>query len=187
MDHLKEEILSAETVFAGRYVTVEARTVRLPNGRRATREIVSPPNAVGVLPIDQQGRAHLVRQHRSALGRAIVEIPAGIIDQGETPEQTGRRECEEESGMIPGRLKHLCQFYHSVGFSTGHIDLYLAEELTPSDRQHAEDGEFIERVVIPFDTLAGMVASGEIIDSKTIIAVLWRLRELDLSGQSLLR
>jgi len=187
MDHLREEILSSETVFAGRYVTVEARTVRLPNGQHAIREIVSPPNAVGVLPIDQQGRAHLVRQHRSALGRAIVEIPAGIIDPGESPEQTGRRECEEETGMIPGRLKHLCLFYHSVGFSTGHIDLYLAEELTPSGRQHVEDGEFIERVVIPFDTLAGMVASGEIVDSKTIIAVLWRLRALDLSGQSLLR
>jgi len=176
MDHLTEELLHAETVFTGRYVSVEARTVRLPNGHRAIREIVSPPNAVGVLPIDQHGRAHLVRQYRSALGRAIMEIPAGIIDQGESPEQTGRRECEEETGMIPGRLTHLCRFYHSVGFSTGHIDLYLGEELTPSGRRHVEEGECIERVVIPFDTLAGMVAAGEIIDSKTIISVLWRRR-----------
>lgn len=78
--------------------------------------------------------------------------------------------------MIPGQLTHLCRFYHSVGFSTGHIELYQADDLTPSSRRHVEDGEVIDRVIIPFDTLAGMVATGEIVDSKTIIAVLWRLR-----------
>ena len=187
MDHLDEQLLRTETAFAGRYVTVEVRTVRLPDGHEATREIVSPPNAVGVLAIDHDGNVHLVRQYRSALGRAILEIPAGIIDSGESPEQTGRRECEEETGMIPGRLTRLCRFYHSVGFSTGHIELYLAAELAPSGRRHAEAGEVIERVVMPFNTLAEMVAAGEIVDSKTIIAVLWRLRALDLAGKSPLR
>jgi ADP-ribose diphosphatase len=176
MDHLDEVILHSETVFAGRYVTVEVRTIRLPDGHQAIREIVSPPNAVGVLAVDHNGNVHLVRQYRSALKRAILEIPAGIIDPGESPEQTGRRECEEETGMIPGRLTSLCRFYHSVGFSTGHIELYLATELTPSDRRHAEAGEVIDRVIMPFGTLAGMISTGEIVDSKTIIAVLWHLR-----------
>jgi ADP-ribose pyrophosphatase len=176
MDHLDEEILHSETVFAGRYVTVEVRSIRMPDGHRATREIVSPPNAVGVLAIDDDGTVHLVRQYRSALKRAILEIPAGIIDPGESPEQTGRRECEEETGMIPGRLTYLCRFYHSVGFSTGQIELYLATELTSSGRRHTEAGEAIDRVLLPFETLAGMVSTGEIVDSKTIIAVLWRLR-----------
>jgi ADP-ribose pyrophosphatase len=176
MDHLDEEILRTETVFAGRYLTVDVRTVRLTDGREATREIVSPPHAVGVLALDQNGNVHLVRQYRSALKRAILEIPAGIIDPGESPEQTGRRECEEETGMVPGRLNHLCRFYHSVGFSTGRIELYLATDLVPSGRRHTEAGELLDRVVMPFETLAGMVAGGEIIDSKTIIAVLWHLR-----------
>lgn len=176
MKHLDEEILRTETVFAGRYVTVDVRTVRLSDGSETSREIVSPPNAVGVLALDQNGNVHLVRQYRSALERAILEIPAGIIDPGESPEQTGRRECEEETGLIPGRVKRLCRFYHSVGFSTGHIELYLATDLAPSGRRHAEAGELLDRVVMPFDTLAGMVAGGEIVDSKTIIAVLWHLR-----------
>jgi len=184
MDHLNEELLNAETVFAGRYVTVEVRTVRLPDGHQATREIVSPPNAVGVLPLDRNGDVHLVRQFRSALGRPILEIPAGIIDPGESAEHTGRRECEEETGMSPGRLTRLCRFYHSVGFSTGHIDLYRATELTPSSRRHAEAGELLERVVLPFDRLKEMVAAGEIVDSKTIIAVLWHLQALDSPGAS---
>jgi len=179
MDQLNEEVLHSDTVFTGRYVSVEVRTVRLPDGREATREIVSPPNAVGVLALDHENRVHLVRQYRAALQRPILEIPAGIIDPGETPEQTGRRECEEETGMIPGRLTRLCRFYHSVGFSTGHIELYRATGLAPSGRRHAEPGEAIERVVLPFRELERMVASGEIIDSKTIIAVLWHLRHAD--------
>jgi ADP-ribose pyrophosphatase len=184
MDHLNEELLRAETVFAGRYVTVEVRTVRLPDGHQATREIVSPPNAVGVLALDHDGCVHLVRQYRSALGRAILEIPAGIIDPGESPEQTGRRECEEETGMIPGQMSRLCRFYHSVGFSTGHIELYRADDLTPSGHRHAEIGEAIERVVMPFGTLAEMVGAGEIVDSKTIIAVLWHLRTLSSTAEN---
>jgi ADP-ribose diphosphatase len=176
MNHLDEELLRTETVFAGRYMTVEVRTVRLQDGREVTREIVSPPHAVGVLALDHDGNVHLVRQYRTALRRAILEIPAGIIDAGESPEQTGRRECEEETGMIPGRMNRFCRFYHSVGFSTGHIDLYCATGLTPSGRRHAEDGEVIERVVLPLTELLHMVETGEIIDSKTIIAVLWYLR-----------
>lgn len=173
MKPLHEELLNRVVVFQGRYVTTEVRTVRLPDGQEATREIVSPPNAVGILPIDAEGNVHLVRQYRSALGQAILEIPAGIIDAGESPEATGRRECEEEIGLVPGRMTRLCRFYHSVGFSTGNIELYLATELTPSARTHAEAGERLERVTMPFTELSRLVSTGEIIDSKTLVAVLW--------------
>ncbi|MEW6324738.1 MAG: NUDIX hydrolase [Nitrospirota bacterium] len=173
MKPLHEEILRRVVVFQGRYVSAEVRTVRLPDGREATREIVSPPDAVGILPIDEAGTVYLVRQYRSALGRAILEIPAGIIDPGETPEQTGRRECEEEVGMAPGRMTRLCRFYHSVGFSTGCIELYWATELAPSSRTHVEAGECLERVAMPFAELVRLVDGGEIVDSKTLLAVLW--------------
>jgi ADP-ribose pyrophosphatase len=173
MTPLHEEILKRVVVFQGRYVSTEVRTVRLPDGHEATREIVSPPNAVGVLPIDHTGTVHMVRQYRSAIERVILEIPAGIIDAGESPEATGRRECEEEVGLIPGRMTPLCGFHHAVGFSTGRIELYLATELTPSGRQHAEPGERLERVALPYAELLRLVLAGEIVDSKTLVAVLW--------------
>ena len=173
MKKLDERLLRKEVVFQGKYVTTEVRTVELPNGKRVSREIVTPPDAVGVLPIDAEGYVHLVRQYRTALGRSILEIPAGIIDPGEGPEQTGRRECEEEVRVIPGRMERLCRFYHSVGFSTGCIELYLATDLTPSGLTHEEDGEHLERVVMPFDDLYDAVMSGEIVDSKSIVAALW--------------
>jgi ADP-ribose pyrophosphatase len=179
MDPLDEELIRRQVVFKGRYVTTEVRTVRLPNGHEAVREIVSPPDAVGVLPIDPAGRVHLVRQYRTALERAILEIPAGIIDPGESPEQTGRRECEEESGVIPQQMERLCRFYHSVGFSTGCIELYLATGLTPASHTHQEHGEHLERIVMPFEELYQLVCSGGIVDSKTIIAVLWYRQRIE--------
>jgi ADP-ribose pyrophosphatase len=170
---LDERLIRREVVFEGRYLKTEVRTVMLPDGRSSTREVVSPPNAVGILPIDATGNVHLVRQYRTALEKTILEIPAGIFEPGERPEATGRRECEEEVGMIPGRMERLCGYYHSVGFSTGRIEIYLATELKPSSLVHNEHGEFLEKVILPYEQLLQMTLSGEIVDSKTIVAVLW--------------
>ena len=170
---LEERLLRRKLVFDGKYIKTEVRTVRLPDGRQATREVVSPPNAVGILPIDASGNVYLVRQYRTALERVIIEIPAGILEDGETPEDTGHRECEEEVGMIPGKLERLCGFYHSVGFSTGRIEIYLATELRRSSLVHREHGEFLEKVVMPYTELLQLTLAGEIVDSKTVVAVLW--------------
>ena len=170
---LDEQLVRSKVVFSGKYLKTEVRTVRLADGKESTREVVSPPDAVGILPVDSNGNVHLVRQYRTALERVILEIPAGILEPGEIPEETGRRECEEEVGMIPGRMEKLCGFYHSVGFSTGRIEIFLATELIPSKRVHQEDGEVLEKVLMPFDELYRLVFSGEIVDSKTLLATLW--------------
>jgi ADP-ribose pyrophosphatase len=170
---LDEHVIRREIVFDGNYLKAEVRTVRLPDGKTSTREVVSPPNAVGILPIDDAGNVYMVRQYRTALEGTILEIPAGILEPGESPEDTGRRECEEEVGMIPGKMERLCGYYHSVGFSTGRIEIYLATELASSTLVHSEHGEFLEKVVVPFGDLIGMIQAGDIVDSKTIIACLW--------------
>jgi ADP-ribose pyrophosphatase len=181
---LEERLLDRKVVFQGRYVRTEVRTVRLPDGRESTREIVSPPDAVGILALDDAGNVHLVRQYRTALERVILEIPAGILEAGESAEETGRRELEEEVGMVPGRMERLAGFYHSVGFSTGRIELFLATGLIPSLTAHHEEGEFLEKVVMPFEELYRKAASGEIVDSKTLVAVLWYRQRLPGSGVS---
>jgi len=170
---LDEEVIRRETVFRGKYLSAEVRTVRFHDGHEATREIVTPPNAVGILPVDSGGNVHLVRQYRTPLERVILEIPAGILEPGESAEATGRRECEEEVGVIPGKMEHLCGYYHSVGFSTGRIELYLATGLTPSTLVHRERGEVLERVVMPYRRLLEMVLAGEVVGSQTLVAVLW--------------
>jgi ADP-ribose pyrophosphatase len=175
---LDEQLIRRDVVFRGKYLSAEVRTVRFHDGQEGTREIVTPPNAVGILPVDSNGNVHLVRQYRTPLERVILEIPAGILEPGESAEATGRRECEEEAGVIPGRMERLCGYYHSVGFSTGKIELYLATDLTPSTLVHREHGEVLERVVMPFSRLLEMVESGEVVDSKTLVAVLWYLQKI---------
>ncbi|MBI3810722.1 MAG: NUDIX hydrolase [Nitrospirae bacterium] len=170
---LEEKLIRTKTVYNGKYVQAEERIVRLPDGREAVREIVRPPDAVGVLPIEADGTIHLVRQYRQAIGRVILEIPAGIINPGESKEETGRRECEEETGVRPAKMEWLFRYYHSVGFSTGNIEIYLGTELAKASSLLPDDGEFIERVRMPFDELYRKAVSGEIVDSKTMLAALW--------------
>lgn len=170
---LEERFIRKKTIYEGRYIRAEERTVRLPDGREAMREIVQPPDAVGVLPIDSDGTVHLIRQYRTAIEQVTLEIPAGIIDPGETHEQTGRRECAEETGYRPETLEWMFRYYHSVGFSTGQIQVYLGTDLAPDPDFHADDGEFLERVRMPFEELYRRTGSGEVVDSKTMLAVLW--------------
>lgn len=170
---LDETLLRSKTVYQGKYVQAEERIVRLPNGREAVREIVRPPDAVGVLPVDGDGTVYLVRQYRQAVGRVLLEIPAGIIDRVESMEETGRRECEEETGVRPAKMEWLFRYYHSVGFSTGHIEIFLGTELSKDSSLLPDEGEFIERVCLPFEELYRLAVNGEIPDSKTMLAALW--------------
>ncbi len=170
---LEEKLIRTKTVYKGKYVIAEERIVQLPDGREAVREIVRPPDAVGVIPIEGDGTVHLVRQYRQAIGQVILEIPAGIINHGESKEETGRRECEEETGVRPVRMEWLFRYYHSVGFSTGNIEVYLGTELAKDSSLLPDDGEFIERVRMPFDELYRLAVTGQIVDSKTMLAVLW--------------
>ncbi len=170
---LHEKLLDKKVVYPGRYLRVEERRILLPDGREATREVACPPNAVAVLPLDAEGRVHLVRQYRTAIEAVTLEIPAGILDAGETEEETARRECEEEIGCCPGRLDPLVTYYHSVGFSTGWIRVFLGRDLVPRPHSRPAADEFLQVVTLPFEDLLAMVLKGEIVDSKTIIAALW--------------
>jgi ADP-ribose pyrophosphatase len=171
--NLDQKVIKTEVVFKGRYVRTEVQTILLPDGRQTTREIVSPPDAVGILAIDQSSKVYLVRQYRPAIQRVTLEIPAGIMDGDESALQTADRECQEEISMKPGSLKHLCSYYHSVGFSTGKIQIVLAEKLTPAVDAHIDPDEILEVITLDFETLYQKVTEGEIVDSKTIVATLW--------------
>ncbi len=176
-----EHLIRKKIVYQGKYVRTEEQTLRLPDGTEAIREIVSPPDAVGILPIDKNETVYLVRQYRPAIEQITLEIPAGILDPGEEPKDTAARECEEEIGMKPGKLTFLFSYYHSVGFSTGKIYLFLATDLIPSAEGHSDPEEFLERVTLPFSDLYQKGISGGIIDSKTLLASLWYHQQGDKS------
>jgi len=181
---LIERVIRKRVVYVGRYLSTEQQTVVLPDGRHAIRDIVRPPDAVAVVPIDDTGRIHLVRQYRPAIRRAIYEIPAGIIDPGERPATTARRECEEEIGLRPRRLLKLSTFYSAVGFSTGSIHLYLALGLATGRAGHRDATEFLKVHAIPFELAHRWVLGNRIVDAKSIVGILWANQRLYQRGSA---
>lgn len=175
---LREEILQRRVVYTGSYLTAQQYLVRLPDGKTATRDIVQPPDAVAVVPLDGAGNIYLVRQYRPAIGRVLYELPAGIIDRGESPIRTARRECEEEIGMRPRHLKKLCTAFHATGFSTGCVHIYLATGLTPVKRKVSDAPEFIQPVCLSFSRAFRMALANRIVDAQSLIGLLWANRLL---------
>lgn len=174
-----ERLLSTRRVYEGRVVTLRVDDVELDGGGRAVREIVEHRGAAAIIPL-VGGDVLLVRQFRAAAGRALLEIPAGTIEPGETADACARRELAEEVGMRAGRLRHLLTFYPSPGFLTEAVYLYVAEDLTPHRAVLGRDGveavaheeEDLAVVRLPLARVREMVRRGEIVDAKSIIGLL---------------
>jgi ADP-ribose pyrophosphatase len=168
---LAEETLSSRKVFEGRAVKLRVDTVRLPNGRETTREIVEHEDCVAIIALDDADNILLVRQFRKPVEKDLLEIPAGGIDPGETPEDAVRREMREETGFLPQKVEKLGGFYSSPGFCTEYLHLYLAADLVPKPLK-AEDTESITLVRVHLTQILGLIASGAICDAKSIAGLL---------------
>jgi 8-oxo-dGTP pyrophosphatase MutT (NUDIX family) len=152
-----------------------------PDGATFERDIVHHPGAVSAVPLlEATNEVIMVRQYRAAIDRELLEIPAGKRDvAAEPPEVTAHRELIEEIGMRAGRLEWLGEFYNSPGFSDEYSYTYLALELeaTATSLQGVEEEHMtIER--IPFDDIPNLIRRREIVDGKSIIALMlaWHAR-----------
>jgi len=166
---LDEKTISTEQMFEGRVISLQIDTVELPNGQKATREVVRHPGAVAVLAL-RGDKMLVVDQYRQALGRTEVEIPAGKLDPGEAPEVAAARELREETGYAAQSLRHLRSFYTSPGFADEIIHLYLAEDLEVGEMEPDED-EFLEVSEITLDEAYALMDQNRISDAKTMLAV----------------
>jgi ADP-ribose pyrophosphatase len=167
---LAEETLSSRRLFEGRALKLRVDTVRLPDGRETTREIVEHDNCVAVVAIEGDN-VLLVRQFRKPVEKELLEIPAGGIDPGESPEEAVRREMREETGFLPRKVQRLGGFYSSPGFCTEYLHLYLARDLVAKPLK-AEDTENITLVRVALSGIPGLISSGAIEDAKSIAGLL---------------
>ena len=168
---LPEKKLATQQIYHGRAINVHMDTVEKPSGRKTTREIVEHGNCVAVVVIDDQDNVILVRQFRHAVGKFLLEIPAGGIDHGEEPVDCVRRELQEEIGYLPQKIDEIGGFYAIPGYGTEYLHCFLASDLAPS-RLVADDTEDIELVRISRYQILQLIASGEICDAKSIAALL---------------
>ena len=168
---MDEKTVSSEIVYSGRAVNLRVDTIQTADGRVTTREIVEHPDCVAVVAVDANDNILMVRQYRKSVGKELLEIPAGGIEPGETPEAAVEREMREETGKQPRRIVKLGGFYSSPGFCTEYLHLYLVSDMI-NNPLVAEDTMGIE--ICPFrkDEIQKLIASGQICDSKTIAGLL---------------
>ena len=171
MKHLVEKYLSRTTVYQGKAVNFRVDTVRLPDGRTATREYLDHPGAVAVIPFISKDTILLVRQYRHPVGEVTLEVPAGKLDKGEKPRACAKRELEEETGHRAKKIVALNTFWPTPAFANEVIHIFAATELLPTATNPDED-EFIDAVSMKYATALAMIRRGTIRDAKTVIALL---------------
>jgi ADP-ribose pyrophosphatase len=166
-----EKKLSSQQVYQGRGVNLHVDWIQKPSGRKTTREVVEHSDSIVAVVLDNQDNVLLVRQFRYAIGKSLLEVPAGGIEPGEEPIDAVRRELQEEIGYLPKKINKLGGFYSIPGYGTEYLYCYLATDLVPN-RLVAEDTEGIELVRVPQNQIPQLIASGEICDAKSIAALL---------------
>lgn len=167
-----EKQIKSELKFDGFVIKVYLDTVELENGAIATRDVVRHKGASCVAPLTDNNELIMVRQYRYALGRELLELPAGKLDtKDEDPYLCAVRELKEETGCTADNVEYMGDFISTAGFCDENIRLYMATGLHMGENNLDED-EFLDVVKVPLDKAVDMVMSGEIIDGKTQALVL---------------
>lgn len=175
------ELLKSEIVYPGRAFTIRRDTVRLPDGRETRLDIVGHVGSVVIIPLDKDGNLLFVRQYRHAAGLDLLELPAGTLNVGESPETCARREVREETGMAAGKLEPLGGFYPAPGYSTEYMYVYLATDLR-DDPLEADADEFLAVERVPAAEALARCERGEIPDAKSLAAFTLARKYLEKQG-----
>ncbi len=177
------ETLHSETIYRGKVFNIHKDQVQYPEGKIITLDVVEHAPAVTLIPLDEDGRIWFVKQYRHPAGVELLELPAGVVEQGEEPEQCALREVREETGMAAGSILKIGEFLMAPGYSTERMHVYLAKDLTPGPLQQDED-EFLSVEQIPASQAYEIAYQGGIQDSKTLAALFLAQPYLsDLSGK----
>ncbi len=165
-----------------RFQVVEIQQ-KTSGGGTHPRQVILHPGAVLIVPLLEGNRVCLIRNDRVAVGKTLIELPAGTIDPPDEPRATALRELKEETGFTATSWRELPGFYMSPGILCERMHVFVAEGLSAGDPAR-EAGETIDNLIVPWDEAIAMVLRGDVEDAKTICGLLlWdRLRKLPQSG-----
>jgi ADP-ribose pyrophosphatase len=165
-----DPIPERRVIYHGTKIDLALQRVVLQDGSAAEREVVVHRGAVALLPVVDDHRVCLIRNHRYSVGKTLLEVPAGTIDPGETPAETAARELAEETGYRAGRIRLVREWYVSPGVFTERMYLFVCEDLQAGPTEHQLD-EQLENVIVSWDEALAMVDDGRIEDAKTLLAL----------------
>ena len=168
------EVKGSRTVYDGAIITLRVDDVEMPGGRVAEREVVEHFGAVAILARDDAGWVAMVRQYRHPIGRRLLELPAGLLDQAdEEPLAAAQRELAEEADLAADSWHVLVDLALSPGFTDEALRLYLAEGLHNLDAAERVDEEADMSIEwVPLDDAVAKVLSGEIVNATSVAGIL---------------
>ena len=167
---MKPKIISTETIYEGKVFDLQTSVVR-EGEIEYKREIIKHNGSAVIVPVFADFTVALVRQYRHAAEKYLLEIPAGSLEIGESPEAGARRELEEEIGFTAETIEKLTEFYVSPGFLTEKMFLFLATNLTET-AQNLDDDEVISIERFSFPQVFEKIRNGEIEDAKSIVGLI---------------
>ena len=168
---MTHQTLYRETQYSGPIFDVAKVTVRLPDGRERTYDLVEHGDSVTIVPVDANRQIYFVTQHRMGADALLLELPAGVLEQDEDPLESARREIREEIGMDAHEINELGGFFLAPGYTDEYMTIFLARDLFPSPLEPDED-EFLNLITMPVETVYQKAMAGEIQDGKTLAALL---------------
>jgi ADP-ribose pyrophosphatase len=175
------EVVRTQMVYQGNIVTMRVDDITLRQGGTTARVVVDHPGAVVMVALDEQERVYLVEQYRHAIGRSLLELPAGTLEPAEEPLSAAKRELREEVGVTAEEWRYLGSFYSSPGFVNEHLHVFVARGLTEQESEPDYD-EDLKVVRIPLSELRKR--AGEIRDAKSLAALYLLEEDSDCGNHS---
>jgi ADP-ribose diphosphatase len=170
----KARLVKSKMVFRGNVFGVRRDEVVEPGGVRATREVITHPGSVVVLPVMEDGRILMIRQYRHATRQYLWELVAGRIDKGETVKKAAARELKEETGYKARRFTEFLDMFPTPGFLEERMHLLLAEGLTEGEAEPEADEKIISHAY-RVEELKQMMKNEKLRDGKSIAGILYYL------------
>jgi ADP-ribose pyrophosphatase len=175
--HVEPGKISSRRIYTGRIISLDADTVRFPDGSVGELEMVRHPGASAVVPFVSDPRGDdpqilLIKQYRYAAEQYLYEIPAGRLDPGEEPPQCAARELREETGCTAERVEFMFTMLTTPGFTDERIHVFLATGLERGDTAHEAD-EFMTVETVTLSRALQLIEHGDIKDAKTALGILF--------------
>jgi ADP-ribose pyrophosphatase len=166
------DLVRRERLFDGKVFAVDRDEVKLPHGPTVTMDVVRHAKSVVIIPVPEAGHVTLIRQYRHAVNQWLWELPAGSVDEGETPEAAAKRECHEEIGLVPETVVRLGSLYPTPGYCDEEMVFFRVSALTePAEAAVQDEDEHIEARIFSVRDAREMARHGEILDMKTIVGL----------------
>jgi len=168
---LTTRIINRNDVFATKLFHVEDVQIEMPNKKMHLYQMVNHADSVTILPVDDKGQIWFVSQYRVGANVDLLELPAGVIENDESPLACAQREVQEEIGMAARSIQPLGSFYLAPGYCNEVNHAFLARELYSSPLAQDED-EFLNINILPIEQAYHMAQAGKIQDAKSLAALL---------------